>query len=554
MAWVLRSLAGALGLSLLLQAGCLLLPLWAQPASKAAAGEFATRVTVYGAAGEVSGSLAILEARSGRWMIDCGAVYPSGPGTAQQRERRAGQATARLPETARRIDGLLLTHAHLDHVGRVPLLVDAGFSGPIYLTQLTADLADVMLAMQVQFDQERVRSWSWSKRSVEQAAKNRRALLVHWRPCQYCQSISAENLQIARCSQRELAGHIAASSRNVKFSVCRACADEEVAHIRHQYRIVPYQREVPLAAGVKATFLDAGHIPGSASILFELDGSPRRRVLFSGDLGNDLSALIAGPKPGPGADLIFIETTYGAARHDATAARQREEFRQALAKLVADKGVVWVPAFSLDRTQKILYEIHLAQQQELLPTDLPVYCPSPSAQAVTEVYQQHHTTGGFRPEVAADKSPWDVPGLRKTVPSQLPRPSVLISPTDLTTSQWSERLLEKQLPQESTSIFLVGYQDPLGEAGLLKAGARQLKVAGKVIPVAAKIREWSCFSGHGDVYDINAWLANQDPRSATMVLVHGEPGDLNTRASELRQRWRRVVIAAPGQPIELGRP
>ncbi len=521
------------------------------PASAAPSPSVNLQATVYGAAGEVSGSLTILQTGRGRWMIDCGAVYPGGPGTAQQRIGRAEQATAQLPAAARQIDGLLITHAHLDHLGRVPLLVDSGFAGPIYLTQITADLADVMLAMQVRFDRERIRAWTWSKRSLEQAGNSKRALLVHWQACPYRQSMSLENAETVRCSQRELQARFEAPPQGIKISLCRACADEEAARVRRQYRIVPYGRPVALAPGVQATFFDAGHIPGSASILLEVQGTPSRRVLFSGDLGNPLSALFCGPQPGPRADAVFIEATYGAARREPAVAHQREEFRKALGTAVAEHGVVWVPAFALDRTQKILYEIRLAQQQGLLRAALPVYCPSPSAMAVTGIYQRHRSSGCFRPEVATEETPWQVPGLRKTVPSYLPRPCILISPSDMTVSQWSQRLLDKQLPQASTSVFLVGYQDPLGEAGLLKAGARELQVAGRTIPVAATIRDWSCFTGHGDAADIDAWLANQEPRASTVILMHGEPEELQARAAELRRRWARVIVASSGEPIAL---
>lgn len=511
-------------------------------------------LTVYGAAGRVSGSLSVLDTGQKRWMIDCGAFYPDENDRQPGREERAGRESAVLPAEAAAIDGLFLTHAHLDHIGRVPLLVERGFDGPIYLTPTTAALAEVMLLMQVRFDRQRQRTWAWSTQSRDKAATTGRSLYVHWRPCSYRQAIHPKNLATLDATAAELAQRFLSHQPPIKTFLCPSCAKEEVASICRRFRRLEYDKPTEVAPGVRVTMLDAGHLPGSASVLFEVaSAAGPRRILFSGDLGNQLSALFSGPQRAPGADAIVLETTYGATERPASTAAERGEFRKSVGKITRAGGVAWIPAFTLDRTQKILYELHLAQREGALEKTLPIFCPSPTAQRITALYHTHRQDGWFRPEVAANPLAWEPQEIRKTVPSYLPRPSIVISPSDMTTAVWSERLLASLLPDASTGIFLVGYQDPVGEGGQLERGVRQLEIRGTSIPVRAQVYSFHCFSGHGDAADIDRWLANVPPE-ALIVLVHGGSEELEARATSLRAQGRtNVQIAQPGKPIPIQR-
>lgn len=514
--------------------------------------ESAVSATVYGAAGRVSGSLTVLDTRTTRWMIDCGAVYPEADDLRPDRQQRAAQESARLPVEAASIQGLILTHAHSDHIGRVPLLVDQGFSGPIYLTGPTAELAGPMLQMQVRFDEARVRTWTWSKASRETVEQNHRSLYVHWQHCQGRQEISDGNLETITCSLKELTARFASGQRPVRVYLCPGCSKEEVAVIRRQFRPLTYGQRTPLAPGVTLTLFDAGHVPGSASALVEVavkDGM--RRILFSGDLGNDRSALFPGPAPAPDADVVFLEATYGTTIRQPDVAAERAAFRQAVAEVVRAGGVAWIPAFALDRTQKMLYELHLAQRDGLVPEQLPIYCPSPTARAITELYRSHQHDGWFRREVADDPLAWQPSAVRKTVPSNLPHPSILISPSDMSTAPWSERQMARLLPEPSTRVFLVGYHDPQSDGGLLEHGASQLSIGSQAVAVRAQVRSFHGFSGHGDAADIDHWLANVH-RQATLILVHGSTAELQARSAQLKTRGREhVVVARPGEPIDL---
>ncbi len=510
--------------------------------------------TCWGGAERVSGSLHVLDTGNGRWMIDCGAFFPDGEGA--EAEHEAERLSASMPVDAAAIGALLITHAHADHIGRVPLLVDSGFRGPIFTTQATRLLLAPMLGNVVRFDRHRTRNWVWSERSRSRAHSGGRAMVVHWRDCHYASSIAIHNLARARGTTGELEEMLRRSEPRVVPTYCRACVKAEVDAILDRVQTPEYGEPIPLAPGVRAGFLDAGHIPGSASVVVEVAlGGNRRRVLFSGDLGSDLSAVTAGPRPAPNADVVFVEATYGATRRSPDVVHQREQFRRRVGEAVAGGGVVWIPCFALDRTQRILHELRLAQEEGLLPESLPVYCPSPTAHEVSAIYRDNQRAGWFRDEVAHTADPFSPNVVVRTVPShaKLPRPCIIVSTSDVTYTAWMRAMLRALLPDESTTMLLVGYSDPRSATGRLRAGVRELTIDGRPTPVAAAVYSFGCFSGHGDATDIDRWLSNVDP-AAPILLVHGGPEELRARAEQLRQGGRRNVhIPEQGKPIDLKR-
>jgi len=515
--------------------------------------------TSYGAAGEVSGSLHVLDTGNGRWMIDCGEVLEKGAagqsaGGAIGEESHAPGIVQTLPAGVESVAAVFLTHAHADHLGRLPMLVDRGFAGPIYLTEATAALAPPMLRVLLRGDSTTVRHWVWSKQSRERAEHDRKALFVHWRNCKYRQTVPPEDVEQATCSQEELRSRFGGQTPRIKVALCNECVGGQIAAVLQHARPVKYGVATDVASGVRVTFLDAGHIPGSASILFEVAlAAGRRRVLFSGDLGNHLSPLRPAPPPAPETDAVFVEATYGPISRKTSVREQPAAFRRAVAEAVGRGGVAWIPCFALERTQRVLYELHLAQREKLLPERLPIYCPSPTAKDVTSLYRENQRHGWFSPIVAADAEAFSPRDIHTTVPSQrrLPRPSIVISTGDVLVAPWMRQLLSTLLPQPSTSLLLVAYQ-PAGSAGeLLLHGATRLDIDGQAIPVRAKVQPFSCFSGHADASEIDAWLGNVS-RQATVVLVHGDSEELAARAEQLRRQGRRrVIVAKPGETLGL---
>lgn len=542
--------------------------------------------TVYGAAGEVAGSMSVLDTGNARWMIDCGALAPEREGEKEKRPESAEPQTAAMPVEGRSIAAVFITHAHTDHVGRLPLLVEGGFRGPIYLTDATAELLPPMLRMQVRYDAGRARNWAWSEQAYERAQSGGRRLVVHWHAgCPYRKAIAQENLRSARLSLGGLAARFQRENQAVEASPCRRCTDEEVASIVALCRRVGYGKPMEVGPGISVTLRYAGHIPGSASVLFEVRvGDKTRRVLFSGDVGNDLSPLFSGPEPAPDADAVFIETTYGPTFRDPSVKQERAQFRRSVAAAVDRGHVAWIPVFALDRTQKILHELHVAQQEGTLSQRAPIYCTSPTALEITEIYRQHRQDGWFRDEVARDPAAWSPEGLRKSsgLPKNLPRPSVLLTTSGMLDNGTSRRLVSRLVPDTKAAILLVGYQDPespggmlMRAAGLMREGTRDqaslirpavavpsqrppkpppaavLELDGQRVPVGAAVQYFRCFSAHGDAKDMDAWLSRVH-RSAAVILVHGGTWELTTRAEQLvKQGWRDVRIARTAKPIDL---
>ncbi len=414
--------------------------------------------TSYGAAGEISGSLHILDTGNGRWMIDCGAVIDDeqasdapGSGKSPAPEKDVPQT---LPLGAEKVSAVILTHAHADHLGRLPLLVDRRFHGPIYTTEATAALAVPALRVLLLYDRTTSRHWSWSKDWEMRAEKTRASVYVHWRNCSYRRQIAARGLEQATCSAGELFDRFA--EKRLRASLCPKCLDQQVAAVLQRVKPLKYGVAKMVAPGVSMTLLDAGHIPGAASVVFDVTlGSKRRRVVFSGDLGNGLSPLLAAPRPAPTADAVFVECTYGPIRRKPAVVEQRAMFRRAVADAVAGGGVTWIPCFAMDRTQKILYELHVAQREKLLPERLPIYCPSPTAKKITELYRAHRRDW-FTPVVADEAGAFSPGELRTTVPAErrLPRPCIIISTGDILLAQWMAQLARPLAARAIDTLFL----------------------------------------------------------------------------------------------------
>jgi metallo-beta-lactamase family protein len=519
-----------------------------QSGSRLASSPTQAKVTVYGAAGQVSGSLSLLDTGTVRCLIDCGAFYAN----AEEAVPSAGDAAfAFRPQD---INAVFVTHSHQDHIGRLPSLVSQGYRGPIYLTEASRELAAVMLESAVKYDESQKRSWCWSQRSLADAKAQHHALTVHWRSdCTYAQKISPSNRQSVECTLRELNGSLEKRGAG-NITACRTCLANELGDILKLFRVTPYNSPIPIGPGLQAEFLDAGHIPGSASVLFSVVvGGKEKRFLFSGDLGSDLSALIPGPRPAPNVDAVFVETTYGPKPRSQSVSGERKVFRSAVADAVRNGGIAWIPAFALDRTQKILYELHLAQQEKTLPSNVPIFCPSPTARKISDIYRLHQKDGWFRTAVADDRLAWSPDSLAKSakLPGRLPRPCVLITTSGMMMYSLSKEMAGKLLPDGSVTVFLVGYQDPDTPGSWLKEGRSTITIGNQTLTVRAKIRSFGCFSAHGDSQDIDIWLA-KIRRDARVVLVHGDKSCLTGRREQLTgQGWKNVLVAEPGVKIDL---
>lgn len=521
-----------------LRSPALLLTLALLPAGPATASE-GPALRFHGGAQEVGGSC--LEVRLGgqRLVVDCGSDLrqegDDGQGCEPPRQPP-------LPPAAERVTALFLTHAHADHLGRLPELVAAGFAGPVYATPATAAVARLALYNIVRFDPH-PRRFFWSAR----AEGERRAVALHWRTCPGAAAIRRRREEAGSlCAVQELLRR-----RGVEAYPCRSCAEGERDELLRLVRGVPPGQMFRPAPGVEASFHPTHHLPGSAAVLLK-DTARGVSVLLSGDVGNDIQLLYRAPEPLPPADVVVVEGTYGAAVRPRPHAPRVEQFRADVAGALAAGRLVWIPALVLDRTQKVLHVLEQGMREGRLPR-VPVYVPSPTARAACRLWEElaagRHHCRDFLPSLAGKAL---FPPYRDELPraEELRGPAVLVTASGMMHVGTSAHLLPRLLPREDVFLAIVSYQDPATPGGKLLAGQNPLRWGGRSIPVRATWRRYDIFSGHADQQDLLRLLARH--RSSRILLNHGEPAALAALATALRQAgFARIDTPEPGREYPL---
>lgn len=450
-----------------------------------------------GAAGTVTGSCHHLTYAGARLLVDCGAFQ--GPADLEARNAEP------FPFDPAALDAVVLTHAHLDHVGRLPQLVRAGFRGPILAAPGTRDVADVIL---------------------HDAAK-----------------IAREDVERARRKARR-AGR--------EDAVAPPPFDEaDVEAALQRFRTVAFGAATDVA-GLRVTLHPAGHVVGSAWVA--LDG-PEGRIVASGDLGNRESLLHPAPAPPDAARAVLCEATYGDRTHRSRAAT-RAEFADVLAQAASAGGRVLIPSFALERTQAVLYEIHRLQREGAVP-EVPVVLDSPMASRMTEIYRRH--PDAFRPEVralAGDGDPFTPPRFEATPDAASSRalndregPLIVVAGSGMMTGGRILHHLKHHLWKDDTRVVVVGYQarGTLGRA--LVGGATHVRIFGDAIRVRARIHTIGGLSAHADRDDLLAWLA--PVRGAKVRLVHGEADALDAFAATLGDQGHDAAVVEEGRATAL---
>lgn len=464
-----------------------------------------------GAAGEVTGSCYHLDTGRARVLIDFG-LHQGGP-SAERKNRR-------LPDVDfGRLDAVVLTHAHLDHSGRLPLLPKAGFTGPVWATPATIELTDLLL-----------------------------------RDAAFIQEMDA--VQTTR--HRERVGR-----RGVQplFTM------QDVVTVMRQMRALRYEEEREIAPGVTVRFVDAGHILGSASVEVRVrdsaaEGGAERTIVFSGDIGVKGSPLLRDPVvPAAGrADVVVLESTYGDRAHRPLAATVTE-LTDVLTEARRAGGKVLIPAFAVGRTQTLIYAIgEQIRKGELRATD--VYIDSPMAISATELYRRHRDL--FDDAAWAIIQRGDLPlsfptlhyvrsGEESRSLNRLDGGSVIIAASGMLTGGRIMHHLKHNLWKPQTHLVFVGFQ-PEGSLGRkLIAGAEQVTVLREHIVVKAKIHTLGGFSAHADQAGLVEWagqcLGGKRPR---VFLTHGEDMPRAKLAEVLGHRFGvQAHLPAPGETVEL---
>src|SRR6185503_11188466 len=312
-------------------------------------------------------------------------------------------------------------------------------------------------------------------------------------------------------------------------------AAEAQASLRF-FHAIGYGTEVDVAAGVKATFLDAGHILGSAIIRVvanDGDGTPDRVIVFSGDIGRPHTPIIRDPTAVADADYVLVESTYGGREHE-----PQEEAIRILADVVRAvanaKGVLLVPSFAIGRTQEVVYELDRLLSAKKIPK-LPLYLDSPMASKATEIYKRHreYFDAETRALLARDDDPLDYPGSTITNDAEAskkirtaPRPYMIVASNGMLTGGRVLHHLRNLIDDPTATLLFVGYQGQGTLGAHLQAGAKEVKLDGQLRPVRCRVQSISGFSAHADESELLDWLRNftrGKPRPKRIFIVHGDP-------------------------------
>ncbi len=478
-----------------------------------------------GAAGCVTGSQFLVTAGERHILVDCGMFQ----GSPQEVERN------RMPFAfePHLIDAVLLTHAHLDHCGRAPALVRAGYRGPIHATHATGDLAEIVLRdsakLQVEFAER------WNRRHAERAEHAAAAV-----------ESEAVAQEVDDPSLPERLRHAPPEGRT---TIREPLYDErDVDATMQQVRGCDYGDEVAVSAGVTAVFHDAGHILGSAIIELRVtDGDQQRTIVFSGDLGRDSSPILRDPTPLTHADAVVVESTYGNREH-APHDEAIEALVTAIGEVASDEGVLLVPAFAIGRTQEVIWVLDQLVRDGRIPR-VPLYLDSPMASKATTVYVDHPET--YDEETAAllrsGDSPLNYPGQEFTDSVEqskairgAKRPFMVVAASGMLTGGRVMHHLKDFLPDPRCTLLFIGYQ---GEGTLgrhLQDGGRSARIDGQEIEVRCRVRVISGFSAHADQHELEAWLAHfargegASARPKRVFIVHGDPDAADAFAGRIR--------------------
>ena len=453
-----------------------------------------------GAALTVTGSCHRIEARGRRILVDCGLFQ--------------GSEVAKLnhepfPFDPAELDAVLLTHGHLDHCGRLPLLVEKGFRGPIHAIRSTRAITEIILNDAAKLQQE-----DWDRAQRKAGKKPREPDDIE--PPLYVPGDIPKTLEL--------------------------------------FREVRFDAPLDLGEGVRATFRPAGHILGSAFV--EID-TPDGRVVASGDLGNRESAIQEEAPPPRECDAVLVETTYADRAHRSLE-NTLVELRAVIQTAVEAGGVVMFPSFALERTQVVLYHINAMMREGLIPK-IDVYVDSPMATKMTRLYQEgaNEFKDHIAAELAAGRDPFEPPTLEFTVATEESKKlndldccAIVIAGSGMMTGGRILHHLRNQLYKPEATLVIVGFQAQGTLGRRLVDGAKHVRIYGREIDVKASVHTINGLSAHADRDDLLRWL--EGTGSARAYLVHGEPPVMESFAGVLASRGREAILVERGREYDLG--
>ena len=471
-----------------------------------------------GAAREVTGSCHVVRANGRTVLLDCGMF--------QGKRRESAEKNRRLPVPVDEIDAVVLSHAHIDHAGRLPYLVREGYGGPIYATPATRDLCAIMLADSA-----------------------------------HIQEKDAEFL-----------------ARRHKEAVEPLYALRDAVRAVELMRSISYDQTFDVVPGFRATFTDAGHILGSASVALDVadDGSadqqpraegrgpraaPRsgaRRLVFSGDVGRSGLAIIRDPHPPREADAIICESTYGDRDHESVA-HARDHLARVVKETAARGGRVLVPAFAVGRTQELIYDLHELHLAGAIPS-IPIYVDSPLAISATGIFAANPEVFD-RAEELILKVPdiFEFPLVHYTRDASESKalnaqrgPMVIIAASGMAESGRIVHHLANGAADPRNTVLVVGFMAEHTLGRRIVERRETLSIHGEEVPLRASVEILNGYSAHADRTELARWLGTvreTSPRLGAVHLVHGEPGPQDAFAEQLRAAGYAAECPEPGRKV-----
>ena len=454
------------------------------------------QISFLGAAHEVTGSCTLLTVGAHKILIDCG--MEQGPDTYENCE---------MPIQTNEIDCILLTHAHIDHSGKIPLLVANGYSGPIYATALTTKLCDIMLEDSAHIQEM---EYAWRSRKAKRSGKN------FYEPLYSTQDAKASMELFVSCE---------------------------------------YNQTYDIFSNVKIKFIDAGHLLGSSSIEITVcENGEERTILFSGDIGNVNRPLLKNPHKPEKADYVIIESTYGDRIH-----QRREDYIQQLTNVIQEtldrSGNVVIPSFAVGRTQEMLYLIRIIKEKNLIKNhdNFPVLLDSPLAIEATEIYNNDVENYCDEQTLELVKKGINVlkfPGLKIALTAEESKeinfdetPKVIISASGMCEAGRIRHHLKHNLWRDECTILFVGYQAEGTLGRMLLDGTKSVKLFGEKIQIAAQIKSMSGVSAHADKELLLDWLKNIKIPPKMVFVNHGHDFVCDKFAQSVSERLNLKAIA-----------
>jgi len=458
------------------------------------------KLKFFGAAGNVTGSCYLLETDGSRILIDCG-MY--------QERALQGRNWDRFPVPPETIDAVLLTHAHLDHCGRLPKLVKEGFCGKIFCTPATADIAEIIM-----------------------------------KDAAFIQAEDVKHKQARHQRQGKKSPH------PYEPLYTQADVDDTLS----LFSPVDYKIHVPVAKGIIAQFREAGHIFGSANIRVTV-GLPTGRscsVLFSGDVGRWNLPIINDPDQFNEADYVLVESTYGDRLHGET-----KDIPEKLADIINETnragGNVVIPSFAVERTQELIYHLNTLLREDRIP-HLFTFIDSPMAIKVTEVFKNYPELYDEEAKALMAKgiAPYDLPGLMmsSTVDeskaiNHIKGTAIIIAGSGMCTGGRIKHHLKNNISRSESTILFVGFQ-AVGTLGrVILDGTDPVRIFGEEHLLRARIERISGFSAHADQHELLRWLSGLKTAPRRVFVTHGEPESAKNFANLLEEKnnWNCVVPA-----------